>query len=129
VPNLRTGGWGSSIPWLFFGLKGRISRRVYWLSYALLICLNAVVVGQLLGDEQASFSRLAQAIGPFVILVTVYSNVAVSVKRLHDVGYSGFLALAMFVPLVNFGFTIWIGMLPGTAGPNAYGDMPDSVPT
>ena len=49
-------------------------------------------------------------------------------KRLHDVGYSGFLALAMFVPLVNIFFTIWVGIVPGTAGPNAYGDVPDSVP-
>ena len=29
----------------------------------------------------------------------------------------------MFVPLVNLVFTIWVGILPGNAGPNAYGDM------
>jgi uncharacterized membrane protein YhaH (DUF805 family) len=34
----------------------------------------------------------------------------------------------MFVPLVNLVFTIWIGILPGTPGPNAYGEAPDRVP-
>lgn len=122
-------GWRSyPLAWLLFAMKGRVSRQLYWLSYLLLVCLNAALVGQLLGGEEASFSRIAETVGPLVILVTIYSNLAVSVKRLHDVGYSGFLAIAMFVPIVNFVFTIWIGLLPGTAGPNAYGDVPDSVP-
>ena len=62
--------------------------------------------------------RVAQAIGLFVIVATLYSNLAVAVKRLHDVGYSGFLAVAIFIPLINFVFTIWVGILPGTPGPN-----------
>ena len=36
--------------------------------------------------------------------------IAIAVKRLHDIGYSGFLALAIFVPLVNIFFTIWVGV-------------------
>jgi uncharacterized membrane protein YhaH (DUF805 family) len=94
----------------------------------LLIAVNGVLIGQLLGGEHASFNGLAQTLGPFVILGTLYSNVAIAVKRLHDAGYSGFLAFALFIPLVNFAFTIWIGILPGTAGPNAYGDVTDSIP-
>ena len=114
--------------WLLFSLRGRASRQTYWLSYLMLVCLNAVIVGQLFGGEEATFSEVAAAVGPVVIIATIYSNLAVTVKRLHDVGYSGFLSAAMFVPLVNFFFTIWVGVLPGTAGPNAYGDVPDSVP-
>ncbi len=114
--------------WLLFGLKGRASRQSYWLAYTLLICLNAAIVGQLFGGEEASFSRIAETVGPLIILATIYSNLAVTVKRLHDVGYSGFLSIAMFVPIVNLVFTIWVGILPGTAGPNAYGDVADSVP-
>ena len=63
-----------------------------------------------------------------MMIATVYSNLAVTVKRLHDIGYSGFLALAIFVPLVNIFFTIWVGVVPGTPGPNVYGEAPDSVP-
>jgi uncharacterized membrane protein YhaH (DUF805 family) len=128
VPNVQTGVRRSPMAWLLFGLRGRASRQTYWLSYAFLLCLNGVIVGQLIGGEEASFSRLAQAVGPFALLVTIYSNLAVTVKRLHDIGYSGFLSVAMFVPLVNFFFTIWVGILPGTPGPNPYGDEPDRVP-
>jgi uncharacterized membrane protein YhaH (DUF805 family) len=114
--------------WLLFSLRGRASRQTYWLSYILLICLNAVVVGQLIGGEEATFGSVAEVIAPFVIIATIYSNLAVTVKRLHDIGYSGFLSVAIFVPVVNFFFTVWVGIVPGTVGPNAYGDAPDSPP-
>jgi len=128
VANAHIAPRRSSIGWLLFGLKGRASRQTYWLSYLLLVSLNAVIIGQVIGGDEASFSRAAEVLGPFVVAATIYSNLAVTVKRLHDIGYSGFLAVAIFVPLVNVFFTIWIGILPGAAGPNAYGDAPDSLP-
>jgi len=128
LANARPAGQGSPLIWALFSMRGRISRQVYWLAYVLFVSVNGVIVGQLFGGDEASFSRIAETLGPFVILATIYSNVAVTVKRLHDVGYSGFLAVAMFVPLVNLVFTIWAGILPGTPGPNAYGDVPDRAP-
>jgi uncharacterized membrane protein YhaH (DUF805 family) len=116
------------LSWLLLSLNGRISRGIYWLAYFFLMSVTAVLVGQMIGGEHASLFVLAQAIGPFVIIGTIYANLAISVKRLHDIGYSGFLAIAMFIPIVNFAFTIWIGILPGTAGPNPYGQAPDRVP-
>jgi uncharacterized membrane protein YhaH (DUF805 family) len=114
--------------WLFFSLRGRVSRGVYWLAYLFLSFLNAVIVVQLIGGTDASYSRLAEALAPFVILLTLYSNLAVAVKRLHDMGYSGFLAAALFVPFVNLAFTIWVGIVPGTTEANTYGDIPDRPP-
>jgi uncharacterized membrane protein YhaH (DUF805 family) len=113
---------------VLFGLSGRVSRGVYWLCYAAVICLQSAILAQLLGAEQASYYQLAAAVGPGVLLGTLYSNLAVSVKRLHDVGYSGFLALALLIPFVNVAFTLWVGILPGTAGPNKYGAAPDTPP-
>jgi uncharacterized membrane protein YhaH (DUF805 family) len=118
----------SSLLWLFFGLKGRISRSVYWLACLFLIALNSVLIGQLVGGEEASYFRLAQALGPFVIIATLYSNFVVAAKRLHDIGYTGLFALAIFIPLVNLAFTIWAGLIPGTAGPNKHGAAPDRPP-
>jgi len=113
---------------VFFGLSGRISRGVYWLAYAFLMSLNSVLIGQLIGGEEASYFRMAQAIAPALVLATLVSNLAVSVKRLHDVDYSGYFALALLVPLVNLAFTIWVGILPGKAGPNRFGTTPDAPP-
>lgn len=128
MANFRTGLKRSPFLWLFLAMNGRVSRHVYWLTYVLFVAVNGVVLGQLFGGEQASFSRIAETGGPIVMIVTVYANLAVTVKRLHDGGYSGFLAIAMFVPLVNIVFTIWAGIVPGTPGPNAYGVAPDRVP-
>ncbi len=114
--------------WLLFGLKGRISRHVYWLTYLIIIAVQSAVLSQIVGEEEASFHPLAASIGPIVLAVTLYVTLAVSVKRLHDVGYGGFLAVALFIPFVNIGFTIWLGILPGTPAPNQYGDAPDISP-
>lgn len=118
----------SPLLWLFFGLQGRVSRRVYWLSYLFLISLDSAVLGQLIGAEEASLFGPAQAVWPFVVVLTMVCNIAVSVKRLHDCGYTGIFALALLVPLVNLAFTIWVGILPGTAGPNRFGATPDVPP-
>lgn len=114
--------------WVFFGLSGRISRTVYWHAYAVLISLNSVLIGQLIGGEQASYHAVAQAISPPLVIATLFTNIAIAVKRLHDSGWNGFFALLLVVPIVNFGFTIWIGLLPGTPGPNRFGTTPDVPP-
>ena len=118
----------SPLLWLFFGLKGRISRSVYWLACLFLIALNSVLIGQLVGGEQASYYRLAQAVGPFVIIATLYSNFVVAAKRLHDMGYTGLFAVAIFIPLVNLAFTLWAGLVPGTAGLNKHVAAPVRPP-
>jgi len=114
--------------WLFVSFRGRISRGIYWLAYGLLLCINAVLVGQLIGGPEASYARLADALTPFVIIATLYANLAVAAKRLHDMGFNGMFALALFVPIINFVFTIWIGIMPGTDGANRYGDIVDRQP-
>jgi uncharacterized membrane protein YhaH (DUF805 family) len=101
---------------------------MYWLAYLFLIAVQSVVLAQLISGGAASFYDIATSVGPVVLLVTLYSNLAIAVKRLHDIGYGGFLALALFIPLVNLAFTIWVGVLPGTPDPNRFGDAADVPP-
>ncbi len=118
----------SSIAWLFLSFRGRVSRRVYWLTYGYLYSVNFALLFLLLGHEEGALFHLAQAVVPFVILGTFYVQISLSVKRLHDVGYSGFLAVASLIPFVNLVFIIWIGLPPGTSGANLYGDVTDAPP-
>ena len=99
------------------------------MAYLFLVCVQSALLSQLVGGEQAGYYDLVAGISLPVLLVTTYINIAISVKRLHDVGYSGFLALAVLVPIVNLAFSIWVGILPGTAGPNSYGDLPNAPST
>ena len=110
-----------SLGWALFGIRGRVSRGVYWLGYAAVTCIQSALIVQLFGGEEASYYRLATALGPAILVATLYAHFAISVKRLHDCDYPGALALVLVVPLVNLAFTIWVGILPGTAGANRFG--------
>jgi uncharacterized membrane protein YhaH (DUF805 family) len=114
--------------WTFFALKGRIGRRVYWLAQLFIIALDSVFVLQLLGGEEARYHGVAVAVTPFLLVVSAYSTIAVAVKRLHDFDTSGFVALALCIPLLDMAFRIWAGIVPGTSGPNRFGAIRDVPP-
>ena len=63
---------------LFFSADGRIGRSAFWLGWLVLLGVN-VVLGWI------------PLIGGLLSLVTIYCNVCVTSKRLHDMGRSGFL--------------------------------------
>jgi uncharacterized membrane protein YhaH (DUF805 family) len=101
-------------------LSGRSSRREFW-SY-LLACLIAVwlvvVLVRLTRPE-----LIIGLLGP-ALLVEYALFWAVSVRRLHDTGRSGWMLLVSMVPAIGL---IWVVMLlasPADAGPNAYGPNP-----
>lgn len=57
----------------------------------------------------------------FVLIVSVYAIV----RRLHDVGHSGWWALLSTVSPINFIMIIYLCFKDGEAGANAYGQVPD----
>jgi uncharacterized membrane protein YhaH (DUF805 family) len=114
--------------WLFLSLKGRISRKVYWLAYLVVLLLQLVLVRPLFATSEIDVSSFAETIWPFLLMLTLYGHIAISVKRLHDADQTGLLALILLIPIVNVVFTVWIGILPGSTGPNSYGDRADTVP-
>jgi uncharacterized membrane protein YhaH (DUF805 family) len=128
VSNFNTARRRSPLPWLLLGFGGRISRSIYWPGFLAILCVNIALYFQLIGmtEEDLAGSR------PFLVLLVataaLFVNIALAVKRLHDVGYSGFLAIAVAIPILNVAFSIWVGILPGTTGPNAYGDVADVPP-
>jgi uncharacterized membrane protein YhaH (DUF805 family) len=101
-----------------------VSRPIYWAVLAAIYSLNLAMYFQLIGMRDEDFESLL----PLLILlggaVTLYINLAVSVKRLHDFAYRGFLAIVIVIPLVNLIFAVW----PGTPGPNAFGAVADRPP-
>jgi uncharacterized membrane protein YhaH (DUF805 family) len=117
--------------WLLFGLKGRISRKVYWLAYAFLICLQSALMAQILETQIAAAGAAGTPgffggwAGDILLAVSLYSTFAVSVKRLHDAGYADIIGLAIIIPFINFAFAVWLGIIPGETRPNRYGDAPD----
>jgi uncharacterized membrane protein YhaH (DUF805 family)/transglutaminase-like putative cysteine protease len=122
-----TVGWFAVALRKYAVFEGRARRGEYWffnLVYAI-IGVSAAVMDHVLG-----FAFEATALGPIwpiyymVCLVLFMPSLAVTVRRLHDVGRSGWFYLISFVPVLG-GIWLLVQMCrDGTPGENKYGPDP-----
>jgi uncharacterized membrane protein YhaH (DUF805 family) len=110
---------------LYFGVRGRVSRRTFWLHGVLallVIGLLANAVMDIAGITTDNTDRL-------VNLVLVWPLLAISAKRAHDFDWSGWWVLLHFVPVVgSLAMIVILGSVPGNAGPNRFGPDPFAGP-
>ncbi|HVK33481.1 MAG TPA: DUF805 domain-containing protein [Burkholderiaceae bacterium] len=106
---------------ILFSFAGRIGRRAWWLwgvAAMLGLGLYATVLLRVAGVAAATTDTL-------VNLLLLWPALAISAKRWHDRGKSGWWVLVVLVPVVGW---IWAvvenGFLRGTPGPNPYGENP-----
>ena len=57
-------------------------------------------------------------------LAMLIPSLAVSVRRLHDVGKSGWFLLFIVVLLIGWIYLLYVYVQPGMPGPNEYGPDP-----
>jgi uncharacterized membrane protein YhaH (DUF805 family) len=113
--------------WLFFRFSGRVNRAAYFLAGLLLAIVQAFLLYRFtLVPEGTSESQGWAAAFFVVMLVSLWSNVALSVKRLHDIGRPGIIAAALFIPVISIIAFIALCLVPGNPGPNQYGDQPNA---
>ncbi len=113
--------------------SGRASRSEYWyyLLFNILVSIaltfldfviirnNLLVVGGLNVNVNILTGLYA--------LATLIPGLALSVRRMHDIGKSGWMLLVSLIPLVGF---IWLIVLMATdsnPGENKFGPNPKSV--
>ena len=111
--------------------KGRARRKEYWMwtLYFTLILLFAMVLDNVLG---LNFELLGQDLGYGWLFVTIgithlIPGLGIVVRRLHDVGKSGWFYLIILIPLIGF---IWILVLFCTDGvkeDNKWGSNPKLI--
>jgi uncharacterized membrane protein YhaH (DUF805 family) len=109
-------------PWsMLLSPQGRISRRRFWLwGIGAMLGLGIVLHGLL------AVARVRWAVAdPAVNVLLLWPAVAISIKRWHDRGRSGWWVLIALVPVVGW---LWLlldnGFLRGTPGANRYGPPP-----
>lgn len=103
--------------------SGRSRRKEFWL-----FVLFNIIVGVVLTilDYMAGLTDGLGDIGPLggiYNLVALIPYIAVLVRRLHDIGWSGWWAVGMAVPLLNL-FVLVLTVLRGQDGPNRFGPDP-----
>jgi uncharacterized membrane protein YhaH (DUF805 family) len=110
--------------WLFFSLRGRISPAVYFLAGLLVFIAQAFPLYRftLVPPESAAAQGWAMALLA-TLLVSVWANLALTAKRLHDFGKPAAWALVTIV--VGFIVFIILALVKGDPGPNRYGSRPN----
>ena len=111
--------------------KGRARRKEYWMwtLYYTIVLLFAMVLDNVLG---LNFELLGQNLGYGWLYVTIgithlIPGLGIVVRRLHDVGKSGWFYLIILIPLIGF---IWILVLFCTEGDkkdNKWGSNPKLI--
>ena len=108
--------------WLFFGLSGRVSRAAYFLAGLLLAIIQAFFLYRTIMAQDAGLDASGwEAAFVVAFFASLWSNVALGVKRLHDFDKPGIIAAALFIPVVSIAAFVALCLFPGTPGPNQYG--------
>lgn len=122
VPSAPAGSGEFDLIGLFFSPSGRSGRMAFWLGNLLVgIPYIALYV----------MGRLAQGRGEvglgcgmvILMLALVWPLLVIQIRRFHDRDKSGWWILIYFIPIIGqFWALIELGFLPGTPGPNDYGN-------
>jgi uncharacterized membrane protein YhaH (DUF805 family) len=98
----------------YIGFGGRASRAEYWWYMLFYIVLS--IVAQLINDKLASV----------VYFSLMLPTVAVGMRRLHDIGKSGWYMLIWLVAVIGWVIMIYWAVQPGQPNTNQYGQEPDA---
>ncbi len=101
--------------------NGRARRKEYWM-FALFNTIISIVLA--LVDNILGTSSIISSIYSLAVLIP---SIALCVRRLHDVGKSGWWYFLILIPLVGI---IWLFILFCTdskPGNNAYGPNPKGI--
>jgi uncharacterized membrane protein YhaH (DUF805 family) len=123
-------------PWKRYALfEGRASRSEFWwftlgqcvFPFAITVAIG-VIVSPLFWLEARILVRIVFTIFGLTLLLfpfaSILPSIAVTARRLHDIGQSGWLQLIEFIPIPG-GIVIWVlCALPSQPHANQYGDAP-----
>lgn len=105
-----------------FQLRGRIGR-VRYLAYSFGLGVLVAAAMMLLMSTAVSDAgkSLAENLGLGASFIV---SLIVGVRRLHDLGRSGWFALGLVIPFVNVAVGLWLLFAAGNPGANQYGPPP-----
>jgi uncharacterized membrane protein YhaH (DUF805 family) len=109
--------------------SGRSTRSEYWFFFLFSVVIEVVIVLAVLAIARLAGASTDSAAGATETLLTIYllatlvPTLAVSVRRLHDVGMSGWWLLLSFVPFGGLALIV-IYCLDSNPETNKYGPSP-----
>ncbi len=111
-----------------FRISGRSPRKHYWIGMLVFLVLSTLVEAiwsALWGvtvTEEAWVIADTVLVGAYLLLYVLLC--CLTVRRLHDIGRSGWWILFFFVPLLGWFANLVLGFLASSEGSNRYGPHP-----
>lgn len=117
--------WYTHVLKNYVNFNGRARRKEYWMFFLfnLIFAVCAAILDNLLGLSSKDMGGYGPIYGLYA-LATLLPGLAVAVRRLHDIGKSGWFLLIGLIPLIG---GIWLLVLMCTdsqPGSNEYGANP-----
>lgn len=110
--------------------EGRASRSEYWywvlaliVTSIILSVIEGAIIAPSIGFEPFD-PEAGQPLQLLMIMVVFLPSLAVSVRRLHDGGRSGWWIFIQLVPFVGSLILLWWYVLPGDQADNEFGTPP-----
>ncbi|WP_177187750.1 DUF805 domain-containing protein [Formivibrio citricus] len=114
-------------PVFAFNLDGRLNRVRYLVYGVVMQAVMAIAAFIMIGSLLTSlfggggFPIFLTLVFLALMLVMLFVGIRFSVLRLHDMGYTGWLVLLLFVPLIGGFVGLWFLIWPGSKEENQYG--------
>ena len=110
------------------GNAHRILTYFFLISLIFVPCILWLLAQDVPMEEQVGMNRDVTLAAIFILFVSfiglIVPTIVLIVRRLHDIGMSGWLLLILLIPYVGLILLAGTSLLPGTVGPNSYGDDP-----
>lgn len=106
----------------FADFSGRARRREYW-TFVLVNCLIAMLL-LILGLAFGEDSPASNIMVTIFYLIMLVPNLSVSVRRLHDIGKSGWYMFLSLIPLIGSLLLLVWSFMDSEPDENQYGENP-----
>jgi uncharacterized membrane protein YhaH (DUF805 family) len=104
--------------------SGRSQRAEYWyfVLFNIIITIVLGIISAVIGDDSS-------ILGILYSLAVLIPGIAVSVRRLHDVGKSGWMLLITLIPLIGAIWLFVLMVIDSNPSDNKYGPNPKGIKT
>ena len=132
-----TGLWSYFVRTLtsnYANFRGRARRKEYWGYVLFYVILLMIVVGIGIAFDSEGGNLVGEAIptatmvaGGLFLLATLIPGLALTVRRQHDIGLSGWFYLLVLVPYVGSLIIFVFALIPSQKHDNKWGPVPYGV--
>ena|SRR5260221_11566765 len=109
--------------------KGRINRRNFVLglftSIGIIFISFSIIILMGKNFDNPAINPIANLIWMVIIISFFVFNISIFVRRLHDLGHSGWRVLLNLIPYVSLIMVLYLAFREGNSKSNKYGSVPN----